>query len=116
MKLNAVTRFKYTGEYYNFTAEEVTSTDPSTGLNVTAIERTHYFAKKLNLHVNNDSSSFISIYAKEPLRLYSLLKNLKTKDGSELFEGGVWSIKSVEPVLSAIGTLEYYRHKASLER
>jgi hypothetical protein len=116
MKLNAVTRFKYTGDYYNFTAEEVTTTDPTSGIPVTAIERTHFFAKKIIIHVNNDSSTFISVYCKEPLRVYGILKNLKTKDGIELFEGGTWSIKSVEPVLSAIGTLEFYRHKASLDR
>lgn len=114
MKTQTTTRHKFTSDYWNFTQETVKVIDPGTGEEIDAIERTHYFSKKIKLTLGLDTVNRLVVYCDEPLPIYSQLRNIVDISGTSILEDGVWQVTTTEPVLSAFGLVEGYRMRASI--
>jgi hypothetical protein len=108
MKTQSIVKHKYVAEFWNFTEKEVDFIDADGEPN-RQIERTHYFAKKINLTVGTDTLSRLKIFAYEPLPVFSQLKNIEDISGNIILKNGVWQITTTESVLSALGIVEGYR-------
>jgi hypothetical protein len=78
------------------------------------IARDHYFSKKIQISLGTDRTDRITIFAKEPLPLFSELRNIKDAGGNIVLKDGIWRIKSASPVLNAFNKTEGYRMTAEL--
>jgi hypothetical protein len=113
MRTQAMTRHKYTADYWNFTEEEVVFTDAD-GVVSTGIQRNYFFSKKIKLTLGVDTLQRLKVFADEPLPIFSQLRNIIDVSGTVVLKNGVWQVTGTESVLSAIGVVEGYRMQAKL--
>lgn len=113
MRTQAMTRHKYTADYWNFTEEQVEFIDAD-GVESVGTQRNYFFSKKIKLTLGVDTLQRLKIFADEPLPIYSQLRNIIDISGTVVLRNGVWQITSTESVLSAIGVVEGYRMQAKL--
>jgi hypothetical protein len=78
------------------------------------VSREHYFSKKIAISLGSDRTDRMTIFAKEPLPLFSELRNIRDAAKNIVLKDGIWRIKSASPVLNAFNKTEGYRMTAEL--
>lgn len=106
MKLNTVTKFLLTADYWDFT----TAIDP-TGNAV----NTYFYDSTIDISLDEDPTAVrIVILSEEPIRRSALLKNLKDRDGKPVLGDAQYKTTTIEPVLNVYGQRVGYRLMAAL--
>jgi len=67
---------------------------------------------KLSVSVNLLGDLVIDSATKMQINAY--LKNITDRNGTQIYQNGVWEIYQTAPLLSGIGTVEGYRYRARL--
>lgn len=115
MRLSAVGRYQYKSKYWDYYTTVSTEKDAN-GNDYEVTTYNHYFSRFVECHVTSDSGNRLSIFTIEPLRINSRISEIETKNKVKIFDKQFWEVTAVEPVLSALGTVEGYRSVASLVR
>lgn len=106
MLFNTVNNYRYTADSFAYTV--VNNPDGTTS----------------NLYSTNPvvirfalSTSFIGdiiILTDARLQKAALLRNIRDRQGTLVFEGGVWEISQIQPLVNAVGLTEGFKYKAKL--
>ena len=99
--------YPYTAEYYGYvlvTSADGTVTERQYNVNPTPVT--------LSLSVNLLGDLVIDSDYK--MQLNSYLKNIKDRNGVEIYENGTWQVFQTAPLLSGLGTKEGYRYRAKI--
>lgn len=106
MLFNTINNYKYTADTYGYTI--VTNPDGTTS----NLYSTNPFSIQAGL-----STTFVGdvlISTKTKLQKATLLRNIRDRQGTLVYENGVWEIYQTQPILNAAGITEGYRYKARL--
>ena len=112
MKSNTTRPYNFTGDYYGYTL--VTSADG------TVTNKVYAFSGKVLLDISvieNNTLGVIGdlqVITKNKLQLNSYLKSVLDRNGSEIFEGGVWEIVATYPLIDGLGVKIGYKYHARL--
>lgn len=105
MKPVVAKQYPYTGDYYSYTL--VTSADG------TVTERRYAtIPTEVNLSLTTNVFGQLKIDSISKMQRQGRLKNIRDKNGEEIYEGGEWEITQTAPVLSVLGTKEGYQYVA----
>lgn len=107
MKANTTKEFLYTGDYYGYVL--VQSSDE------TVTERRYNeiaFPVALTLSVNLLGDLVVESNTKMQQEGY--LKNIRDRNGDEIYVGGVWRIFQTAPILGPAGIKAGYRYRATI--
>lgn len=99
--------YPYSGDYYPYRL--VTSADGTVTTRQYDVVPTPV---KLSLSVNLLGDLVIESATK--MQINSYLKNIKDRNGTQVYENGVWEIYQTAPLLSGIGTVEGFRYRARI--
>lgn len=103
MKARAYQRYNYTVNLFDYVDQ--TQSDGS-------VLRTHSIAERdRKININTDNTNRLIITCATPIDLEWGLRTLKDRAGVEIGYGYMWYIKSIEPVINALGYVEGYRMK-----
>lgn len=106
MLFNTVNNYRYTAESYGYTV--VNNPDGTTS----NLYSTNFVIIRFAL-----STSFIGdivILTKTRLQKSALLRNIRDRQGTLVFENGVWEISQIQPLVNAAGLTEGYKYKAKI--
>lgn len=106
MLFNTVNNYRYTADTYAYTI--VTNADGSTS----NLYSTNPIPIKFAL-----STSFIGdmvILTNIKLQKAALLRNVRDRQGTLVYENGVWEIIQSQPLVNAAGLTEGFKYKAKL--
>lgn len=103
MKARAYQKYNYTVNLFDFTEQ----TDFQ-GITTRTYSLTET-GRKIN--INTDNTNRLIITCETPIELDWGLRTLKDRAGTEIGYGYMWYIKSIEPVINALGYVEGYRMK-----
>jgi hypothetical protein len=107
MKPIVAKQYPYTGDYYGYTV--VTSADG------TVSERRYVtFPEQVKLSLSVSLIGELLIESESKMQRDGRILNIRDKNGDEIYEGGDWIIVQTAPLLSAIGTKEGYKYRASI--
>lgn len=107
MKTDIAKQFPYKGDLYGYVL--VTSEDGSTTERRYAINPTEV---SMSLSVNLLGELVIESETK--MQIDSYLKNIKDKNGDEIYTSGEWQILQTAPILNPIGIKSGYKYRAKL--
>lgn len=105
MKPVVVKQYPFTADYYNYTL--ITSVDGT----VTE-KRYATIPTQVNLSITTNLFGQLKIDSLSKMQRESIIKNVRDKNGEEIYEGGEWQIIQTAPILSALGTKEGYQYVA----
>lgn len=106
MLFNAINQYKYVADTYGYTV--VNNPDGTTS----NLYSTTPVAVQIGL-----STTFVGdvlISSKTKLQRATLIRNIRDRQGSLVYQNGVWEIYQTQPILNAAGITEGYRYKARL--
>lgn len=106
MLFNTVNNYRYTADSYSYTI--VTNPNGTTS----NIYSTNPIQIRFGL-----STSFIGdiiILTDTKLQKAALLRNIRDRQGTLVFENGVWEITQVQPLVNAAGLTEGFKYKARI--
>lgn len=106
MLFNTVNNYQYTADTYSY---EVRINPDGTTSNLYS---TNPFPIRMAL-----STSFIGdiiILTKTRLQKSALLRNIRDRQDTLVFENGVWEITQVQPLVNAAGLTEGFKYKAKI--
>jgi hypothetical protein len=107
MLFNTLKTYNYLVDYYSYTL--VTSADGT-------VTTKQYVTVPANYAVAI-STSFIGdivVLSDKKMQIDGYLKNLRDRNGNEVYPDGVWQIRQTQPVLNALGIAEGYKYKAKI--
>lgn len=106
MKLMTFTRFPYTADLYS----------ANLVLDAGGNEQTVFeFYSSVEIGFAADPNAPRMVFtARSPMAVGWQLRSVKDKNGNEVLPGAWYSITSVEPVISVLGTREHFQMKAAL--
>lgn len=105
MKLLAYLRFNFTGDLW------LPMADP----NSTTGEPVMTKEKEIRFNFMDDPNAPRQIIvAEEPFPTTSQVMAVKDRRGEYPIPGAIWTVTSIEPVISTLGTREVYRHQVAL--
>lgn len=107
MKPIVAKQYPYTGDLYGYRL--VTSADGTVTTREYDVVPTEV---QLSLSVNLLGDLVIDSGTKMQLNAY--LKNVVDRNGTQIYQDGVWQIIQTAPLLSGIGTVEGYRYRATI--
>jgi hypothetical protein len=108
MKPILVKEYPYTGDYYSYTV--ITSADGTV-----TTKRYATFPVEVKLSITTNLLGQLKIDSLSKMQRESILKNVRDKNGQEIYENGEWEIIQTAPLLSAIGTKEGYQYIAIIK-
>lgn len=107
MKSQTVKQYLYTGDYYSY--ELVTSADG------TVTTRQYVTApQQVSMSLQTNIFGELRVDSLYKMQRESYLKNVRDRNGEEIYENGVWQIVNTAPILSSIGTKDGYQYVALL--
>lgn len=107
MKPVVAKQYPYTADYYSYTL--VTSADG------TVTERRYAtIPTEVKLSLSTNILGQLRIDSLSKMQRQGILKNVRDKNGEEIYDGGQWEILQTAPILSALGTKEGYQYVALL--
>ena len=106
MLFNTVNNYKYTADTYSYTI--VTNPNGTTS----NIYSTNPIQIQLGLSTTFVGDVLISTVAK--LQRLALIRNIRDRQGTLVYENGIWEVYQTQPILNAAGLTEGYRYKARL--
>jgi hypothetical protein len=107
MKPELTKQYPFTGDYYSYTLRTLADGTVTEKVFV-GVPTQVQFDLKLNI------IGQLQIASQTKMQRQSLIKNIRDKNGEEIYEDGVWEIVRGAPILSTIGTKEGYQYAATL--
>jgi hypothetical protein len=104
---NTLKTYNYLVDYYSYVL--VTSADGTV--------TTKDYVTVPNTYAVAISTSFIGdivVLSNEKMQISGYLKNLRDRNGNEVYPDGIWEIRQTQPVLNALGIAEGYKYKAKI--
>lgn len=106
MLFNTVNNYRYTVDTYGYTT--ITNADGSTS-NIYSTNPT-----VISCALSTSFIGDIIILSKSRLQKAALLRNIQDRQGTLVFENGVWEISQIQPLVNAAGLTEGYKYKAKI--
>jgi hypothetical protein len=107
MKANTTKEYPFIGDYYKYTL--VTSADGTVSNRVyTTVPETIYMRVSVNLLGD------LVIESQTKMQLNSYLKNIKDRNGDEIYSGGTWRIFQTAPLINGLAIKDGYKYRAEL--
>lgn len=107
MKPQAARQYFYTGDYYSYTI--VTSAD---GLVTT--KQYAVVPQQVSMLLKTNLFGQLQIDSLFKMQRESILKNIRDRNGEEIYENGEWEIIQSAPSLSPLGIKEGYQYIATI--
>lgn len=107
MKPVVVKQYPYTADYYSYTL--ITSADG------TVTERRYAtIPTQVQLSLKTNIFGQLIIDSLSKMQRESIIKNVRDKNGEEIYQNGEWQILQTAPILSVLGTKEGYQYTATI--
>lgn len=107
MLFNTYKSYPFSADYYSYTL--ITSADG------TVTERRYAtIPVVIKANVSTSYSGELIIITKEKLQKSGYLKNVKDRNGNEIYVNGVWEITQTMPTTLAVGLVEAYKYRAKI--
>lgn len=107
MLFNSYKTYPYTADYYSY--EVITSADGTV-----SEKRYSTIPEQIKASVSTSFIGDLVIVTTSKLQNVGKIQNLLDRNGKEIYEDGVWEIKSTQPIVSSIGFVQGYKYKAKL--
>ncbi len=107
MKPALTKSYLYSGDYYGYIV--VTSADGT----VTTREY-DTVPSTVNMSLSVNLLGDLVIESQSKMQINSYLKNITDRNGTQVYQDGVWEIYQTAPLLSGIGTVEGFRYRARI--
>jgi len=102
MKPTAYKRNKFSAELYK-------SVRKTTG---TTSSLSYYFVGNVAITAGLDTANRLTISCDQPIKIGSLLANIKDSNNNLILDDTIWQITTLQPILNAFNSLDYYIMKA----
>jgi len=107
MKANTTKEYLFTGDYYKYTL--VSSTDGTVTNRVyTTVPET------ITLRVSVNLLGDLVIESQTKMQINSYLKNIKDRNGEDIYTGGTWQIFQTAPLINGIGVKDGFKYRARI--
>ena len=107
MKPQAVKQYFYTGDCYSYTI--VSSADGTVTTKKYVI-----VPQQVTMLLKTNLFGQLQIDSSFKMQRESILKNIRDRNGEEIYENGEWEIIQSAPILSPLGTKEGYQYIATI--
>lgn len=107
MKPDTVKNYPFTADYYGYRV--VTSADGTVSENVYDVVPT-----PVNIIFSVNFVGELAIESQSKFQIDSVLRNIRDKSNTEIYENGVWSVTQTMPKINSLYLKDGYAYRATL--
>lgn len=109
MLFNAYRTYPFTADYYSYVLET------TAGEQGQVVDRIYtQTPTEIKLSLTTSYIGDLLIFTKSKMQLDGKIKNLRDKNGVEIYDDGEWEITQTQPLTNAMGFVTGYRYRAQI--
>lgn len=107
MKANTTKEYPFTGDYYKYVLETSADGTVSNRVYTTVPEN-------IRLRISVNLLGDLVIESQIKMQLNGYLKNIKDRNGDDIYTGGTWRIFQTAPLLNGLGVKDGFKYRATI--